>query len=151
MAKIKTNTHKRLRPKKRLFDNKTIVIIKIVTACVLLLGCSLFFFSNLKLFGDDFSKFWIRPFPIIFFAGLIWICVYIVNLAGKIDSKDLHHADRFDWLYRLVFIITILSMIFRTFVFANLSMPWEIITLCAISGVATLCTPRIVDNNNDEF
>ena len=148
---IDTNTKSRLKPKKRLFSNKTIVIIKIVAACILFFACCLFFFGNMKSFGEDLKNF--NPFPIIFFVGIIWICIYISNLVGKIEDKNLYLADRFDWLYKLVFTITILSMIVRSFFFIKpyLAVPTEIIILCIISGVLTLLTPKIVDNNNEEF
>jgi hypothetical protein len=149
MGKIKTDTQKRLKPKKRLLSNRSIVFIKIATACILLLGCALFFFSNMQLFWSDLTS-WVFAFPIVFFTGLIWICAYIVHLAGKIDDKNLHHADRFDWLYKLVFTITVVAIVVRT-VFIYLFPPWPIVAICIISGVMALLTPRIVDNNNDEF
>lgn len=149
MAKIKLDREKRLRPKKPLLDNKTIVIIKIATACILLLGCSLFFFSDMGLFWDDLMR--LSPFPVVFFAGLVWICLYIVNLAGHIDDQDLYHADRHDLIYKIVFIVTVMSMVFRCFVFASLAVPREITIICIVSGIITMFTPKIVDNNNEEF
>jgi len=148
MGKIKTNTHKRLQPKKQLLGNKAIVFIKIATACVLLLGCALFFFTSMSLFLSDFLS-WRFAFPVVFFAGLIWICIYIVNLAGHIDKKTLYNADRFHWLYKIVFTITVLAIVLRTLFI--LRIPWPIVIICLISGVFTLFTPRIIDNNNDEF
>jgi len=148
MAKIKTDTQKRLKPKKQLLSNKTIVMIKISAACLLFLGCALFFFIDMKLFLDDFLS--VRfAFPVVFFAGLIWVCIHIVNLGGHMDKKTLYHADRFDWLYRLVFIVTVTATVVRSFL--TLRIPWVIIVICIISGLMTLLTPRIVDNNNDEF
>ena len=148
MAKIKTDTQKRLNPKKQIFSNKTIVLIKIATACILLLGCSLFFFANLNLFWSDLKKF--NPFPVVFFAGLLWTCIYVVNLAGHIDNKDIHHADRYDWLYKIVFTVTVMSVVLRTFL-GSLNVPPAITIICIISGVMTLLTPKLLDNNNDEF
>ena len=149
MGKIKTDIQKRLKPKKQLLGNKTIVLIKITTACILLLGCALFFFLNMQMFLDDFLS--IRfAFPIVFFAGLIWVCIYIVNLAGHIDDKNLHHADRFDWLYKIVFILTVLSIVVRS-ILKDFGANWPIIVICIVSGILTLITPRIVDNNNNEF
>ena len=148
---IDTNTKKRLQPKARFFSNKTIVIIKIIAACILFFACCLFFFGNMEMFADDLKNF--NPFPIIFFAGIIWVCIYISNLVGKIEDKNLYLADRFDWLYKLVFTITILSMVVRSFLFAEpyLAVQTEIVILCIISGILTLMTPKIVDNNNEEF
>ena len=157
---INTNTKKRLRPKKRLLGNKTIVIIKIASACVLFFACALFFFNNIELFVDDLRAF--NPFPVIFFAGLVFVIVYIVNLTIKIEDNNLYLADRLNWLYKAVFTITILAMIVRI-LFAeelyrsmlNLTLSFNILTfavaLCVASGVVTLLTPKIVDNDNDEF
>jgi len=103
----------------------------------------------MKLFWDDLRSV-VFAFPIVFFVGLIWICIYIVHLAGHIDDKNLHHADRFDWLYRIVFSVTVIAIVVRT-VFIQIFPPWPIVTICIISGVLALITPKIVDNNNDEF
>jgi len=149
MGKIKTDTKKRLQPKKQRLSNKTIVMMKIAAACVLLLGGALFFFSNMRLFWNDFLS-WRFAFPIVFFVGLIWICAYIVNLAGHIDDKNLHHADRFDWLYKIVFTITVLAIILRG-VLGQLFADPIIAIICIISGLLALFTPKIIDNNNDEF
>ena len=103
------------------------------------------------MFLKDLKHF--NPFPVIFFAGIIFVCVHISILIAKIEDKNLYLADRFDWLYKLIFTITILSMIVRGFVFAQpyLNISTFIVTLCAVSGVVTLLTPRIVDNDNKEF
>lgn len=163
MSKLRIDVHKRLQPKKPLLGNKAIVIIKIVAACLLLLGGSMFFFvyitpfendpaavvKSLTLFEEDLKNF--SPFPIVFLAGLVWICIYVVNLAGHIDDKDLYLADKYDMLYKVVFIVTVMSMVFRCFVFSNLKVPEPIAAICIISGVITMFTPKIVDNNNEEF
>lgn len=151
MARIKTDAHKRLVPKKRILSNKTIVLIKIATASILFFACSLFFFQNLDLFEKDFKAF--APFPFVFFAGIIWICAYIANLVGHMEDKNLHLADRFDWLYKVVSTIVIVAIIVRCFFFEKpyLSVPVIIITLCVISAAMTFLTPKIIDNDNDEF
>jgi len=151
MSKLKNDTHKRTKPKKRLLSNKTIVAVKVVTACVLFFACALFFFGNISLFVGDFKSF--NPFPLVFFAGLIWVCVYIANLLSKIEDKNLYLADRHDWLYKLIFTVTILSVIIRSFIFEQpyLSVPTFIVSLFIISGILTLLTPNIIDNNNDDF
>ena len=148
---IKTDAHKRLRPKKRLVGNKAIVIIKISTACLLFFACCLFFFENTGMFLRDLKNF--SPFPIVFFAGLAWVCGYIANLVGKIEDRNLYLADRFDWLYKIIFTITILATVVRSFLFAKpyLNVPTVIVTLFVVSGIITLLTPKIIDNNNEEF
>jgi len=157
MAKINLNRQRRLQPKEPLFSNKTIVLIKIAAACLLLLGGSLFFFTyitpsqegKLTLFEEDLQS--LNPFPLVFLAGLVWVIIYVINLAGHIDDQDLHLADRHDLLYKIVFIVTVMSMVFRCFVFSNLNVPEAITAICLLSGVITLFTPKIVDNNNEEF
>jgi tryptophan-rich sensory protein len=157
MAKIKTDVTKRLEPKQPLFSNKTIVLIKIAAACLLLLGGSLFFFSYLApaaegkptLFEEDLQN--LNPFPLVFLAGLVWVVIYVINLAGHMDDKDLYNADRYDLLYKIVFIVTVMSMVFRCFVFSNLNVPEAITIICLLSGIITMFTPKIVDYNNEEF
>ena len=149
-SKIKTDAHKRLKPKKRLLSNKAIVIVKLVAATLLFFACSLFFFDNIDMFLDDIINF--NPFPVLFFAGLLWISGYIINLVIKIEDKNLHLADRLDWLYKIIFIVTIMAILVRSFFFIQpLSVPIEIVVICILSGIMTLLTPRIVDNNNEEF
>jgi hypothetical protein len=148
--KLDVNTEKRLRPQKRLLGNKSIVVIKIATAALLFFACCLFFFQYMDLFWSDLKN-WI-PFPIVFFAGLIWVCIYIGNLVAHIESRNLYLSDRYDWLYKIVFTVIILSMVVRSF-FAKpyLQVPEMIIVLCIISGIITYLTPKIVDNSNDDF
>ena len=91
-------------------------------------------------------------FPIVFFAGIILICLYIANLVGHIESKELYKADRYDLWYRIVFTITLLSLVIRSF-FAPpyLNVPIPIVCLAVASGLITWLTPKIVDNDNNEF
>jgi len=157
MAKIDTNSYRRLKPKKRRMSNRTTVIVRVVAACLLFFACTLFFFENIDIFWDDLISF--SPFPIIFFSGIIWIVAYIINLITKIENKDLHHADRFDWLYKLVFTIVVLAMVLRSFLFtltvlSVTTFPEILISapiIAIISGVITLLTPRIIDNANEDF
>ena len=147
---INTNTKDRLRPQKRLFSNKAIVVIKIAAACILFFACCLFFFENTTMFYNDILSF--NPFPLVFFIGIFWVSFFIINLVSKIEDKNLYLADRLDWLYKVIFIITILSMVVRSMLEKPyLNVPIEIIVLGIISGVLTLITPKIVDNDNQEF
>jgi hypothetical protein len=136
------------KPKKQIYSSKSIVIMKLIAALLLFFGCCLFFFQNTSMFWTDIKN--LCPFPFIFFAGIAWICIYIANLTGHFESRDLYLADRYDWLYKTVFTITILAMIMRS-MFYSLSVPPVIIIICAVSGLMTLATPKIVDNTNDEF
>ena len=134
----------------RVFSNKTIAVIKITAACILFFTCCLFFFQSIDMFWNDIKKF--SPFPVIFFAGVIFICIYIGNLVGHIESKELHKADRFDLLYRIIFTITLLSMVIRSF-FAKpyLNVPTLIVCLAVTIGILTWLAPKIIDNDNTEF
>jgi ABC-type antimicrobial peptide transport system permease subunit len=136
--------------RKRLLSNRVIVILKIVASGLLLFSGLLFFFSDPMLFLNDLKK-W-NLFPIVFILGLIWVCVYITNLVAHLESKKLYLADRLDWLYRLVFCFTVVSLIIRS-IFAEpyLTVPVPIVAICIISGIMTLAIPKIVDNDNDEF
>jgi len=103
------------------------------------------------MFIADFKK-W-SPFPYVFFAGLIWVCIYMANLISKIEDKNLYLADRYEWVYKIVFTVTILAIIVRCFFFLKpfFAIPVEIVVLCVVSGVLTLITPKIIDNNNNDF
>lgn len=150
MEKKKTAKKHSKDSKKPLFTNKQIVLIKIGSACLLFFCCCLFFFQSMEMFWNDLKSF--NPFPIIFFAGLIFVCTYISILVGHINSKELFKAERLDLVYRIVFSITLIALVIRSF-FAKpyLNVPIHIVVLAVVSGIITWITPRIVDNNNSDF
>jgi hypothetical protein len=140
---------------KRRISNKAIVNLKLFSACLLLFSCCLFFFQNTKAFEQDLGlndnpiSFNI-VFPVIFFAGIFFIVVYMANMLIRLESKTLWKADRLYILYQVVFFAVLVVVILRwfflemsNFVFPSLMM--------IVSGIMTLVTPKIVDNNNDEF
>ena len=133
---------------KRIFSNKTTVVIKISAAVILFFACCLFFFQYIGMLWDDLKHF--NPFPIIFLAGIVFICAYIINLLVHIENKELYKADRFDLLYRIIFTITLLSMVIRVYL-VKLSVPTLIVCLAVISGLLTWLAPQIIDNDNTEF
>lgn len=131
-------------------SNKTIVVIKIVCSGILFFACCLFFFGNAGMFWESLISF--NPFPVIFIAGTLYISFHIANLVGHYDDGKLYLADRHDWIFKVVFVITIVSMLIQCFLFSTpLSVPIIITVLCIVSGIMVLFTPKIVDNNNDEF
>ena len=139
-----------IRAKSRRLSSRTIVVLKIAAGSLLFFGCCLFFFSYRGMFWDDIKGG--NPFPVVFFSGLILVCAYIINLVGHMDSEELYLADRFDLVYKIVFTITILSMALRAILSEPyLNVPVTIMVVCIFSGILTLVTPKIVDNNNDEF
>jgi len=137
---------------KRLFSNKMIIIVKISAACLLFFCCCFFFFQNLSTFLDDITSY-MAFFPIIFFTGVILICIYIAVLVGTLDNKNAHLGDRYDLSYRIVFTITLLALTLRSF-FAKpmlLNVPIPIIALAIFSGIITWALPKIRDNDSADF
>ena len=135
---------------KPIMSNKAIVIMKIVCASIMFFACCLFFFGNIEMFWESLKSF--SPFPFIFVGGSLYISVYLANLVGHIEDKNLYLADRHDKIFKAVFVITIMSMVLQSFLYASpLTVPVVITVMCILSGVAVLFTPKIIDNNNDEF
>lgn len=143
---------------KRLLSNKEIIIIKIATACMLFLASSMFFFSNLRHpnetawfeFREALSS-W-HPMLLIFFLGNILVGAYIILVMIKLWDKDFTHADKFDLPYRIVFSITLIVMITWSFFnYPYTIMPLGVMMLAILSGVLMWATPKIVDNDNEEF
>jgi len=149
-SKDKDNKPQKVRCK-RLFSNKMIIIIKIASACLLFFCCCFFFFQNLSMFLDDITSY-MAFFPIIFFAGVILVCVYISLLVGTLESKNVHLSDRYDIAYRIVFTITLLALTLRSFFTKPmLNVPIFIIALAIFSGIITWATPKIRDNDSTDF
>ena len=141
---------------RRFFTNKRIVFMNITAACVLFFCCCFFFFQNTKLFLSDIKSYMAFS-PILFFAGVIFICVYISILVGKLETRNTAHADRLDLAYRIIFTITLLVLIIRSFLGdfqgegTKLNVPIFIIVLAIASGLATWLTPKIKDNDSTDF
>ena len=157
---VKVKPKKASRKNQRIFDNKTIIIIKIAAACVLFFCCCFFFFSHLGMFWRDLTSYWFF-FPVLFFAGIIFVCVYISILVGSFEEKSIMHSDRYDIAYRIVFTVTFFILTIRSFLgdFANpsedfgsnLNVPIAIIALAMLSGIVTWLTPKIKDNDSNDF
>ena len=148
------------------------LIIKTVAACILFFCGSFFFFSNPWMFWRDLTSYMFF-FPIIFFAGMILVCLYMSVLMGSMDKTSIIHSDRYDYAYKIVFTITFLLLLIRLILgdFANLCTsecldPCEIhyrggislsvemiviIILAMASGLATWLTPKIKDNDTTDF
>jgi len=126
-------------------------------------------------------------FPVLFFAGIIFVCFYIVMLVSNVEAKTIQRADRYDLIYKIVFTLTLILLITRSFIgdfmctggslcdpaiaelakgmstkeiVANgwdychstkLNVPIVIIVTVILSGLVTWFTPKIKDNNNQEF
>ena len=95
--------------------------------------------------------------PILFFAGLLFVCYYIVTLVSKLEAGDIPQADRLDLPYRIIFSITLIVLVVRSFLGdfmgegTRLNVPISIIILAIISGLVTWLTPKIKDNDNPDF
>ena len=118
--------------------------------------CCFFFIQNRKMFWHDITSY-MAFFPVLFFAGILLVLTYISILVGKLDSKQISHADRYDIPYRIVFTCVLLMLVLRSF-FGDfdgegtaLNVPIAIIVLAIASGLATWLTPKIKDNDNGEF
>jgi len=140
--------------------NKVIVIINISAACLLFFCCCFFFFQNIGMFWSDLTSY-LFFFPVLYFAGVVLVCLYIAVLVGKLESRQLAHADRWDFWYRIVFTVTLIILILRSFLgdfkSAGSLLNYHnaasivIIVLAFVSGLVTWLTPKIKDNNNNEF
>ena len=131
--------------------NKTIVIIKIVSACVMWFVSSLFFFANINILLDDITQLsWLSPLPILFFLALLAVLAYIGFLAGRIEDKRLFLADKFDVWYKIIFSLVLIYINIRS-VIVNLEVPALILVLSVASGLVTWFTPRLQMHDNQEF
>ena len=143
-------------PLKFFTRNNNIIFINITAACVLLFCCCFFFFRNIAMFKHDITSYMAFS-PILLFAGIIFICVYITILVTKLESQNILHADRLDLPYKIIFSLTLILLIVRSFLGdfmgagTMLNVPVAIIVLAIISGLATWATPKIKDNNNPDF
>jgi len=137
--------------KKTCLRNSIAVFLKITAACLLLFCCLIFIFSHYKLFFQDFhSPYFIAP--IILILGTSFVCFYITMLVFHLDGTAPYMADRFDFLYKIIFSITFLTLIIRAIAASPIfNAPLEVIIPAISSGLITWFTPKIRDNNNNEF
>ena len=95
--------------------------------------------------------------PILFFAGVGFVCFYITVLVFNLESRSAWAADRFDLAYKVVFSLTLILFIMRSFFgdFAGegtrLNVRWELIIPAIVCGLANWLIPKIRDNDNTEF
>ena len=148
--------------KRRRISNRTIVIMKIISALGLLFSCCLYLFMNFTAFRDDFGLNSEKPlgsaanpwfyllFPILFILGCSFVIYYVGNMIIRIEAKQVWKADRLFALYQIAFTGLLIITIWRWFLLdlSNALLPSVIMV---ISGILNLCTPKIVDNNNQDF
>ncbi|MBO4726276.1 MAG: hypothetical protein J5598_01585 [Clostridia bacterium] len=147
---------------KRRISNKAIVIMKIISALGLLFACCLYLFMNSAAFKRDLGLDASAPlgsaenpwynllFPILLMLGFSFIIYYVGNMILRVQAKQVWKADRLFILYQMVFTGLLLITIWRWFLldFTNAVFPSVIMIA---SGVLNLCTPKIIDNNNQDF
>ena len=95
--------------------------------------------------------------PILFFAGIIFVCFCITTLVTELENGKLSHADRLDLPYKIIFSLTLIILVVRSFLGdfmgegTMLNVPVAIIVIAIISGLVTWCTPKLIDNDNPDF
>ena len=143
-------------------SNKAIVIMKIISALGLLFSCCLYLFMNFDAFKTDLGLNEAKPlgssenpwyhvlFPIALILGFCFVIYYVGNMIIRIEAKQIWKADNLFLLYKIVFTSLLLVTIWRWFLLdlTNALVP-SIIMIT--SGTLNLCTPKIIDNNNQDF
>ena len=82
--------------------------------------------------------------------GCCFIIYYVGNMIIRVEAKQIWKADNMFILYQIVFTGLLLITIWRWFL-VDLSNALAPSVVMIISGVLNLCTPKIVDNNNQDF
>ena len=78
-------------------------------------------------------------------------------LITNFENGNISHADRFDLPYRIIFSLTLVLLVLRSFFGdfmgggTNLNVSFEIIIPAILSGFITWLTPKIRDNDNPDF
>ena len=93
---------------------------------------------------------WNILFPIVFIFGVAFIVTYVTNMVIRFESKTVWKADRMYVVYQIVYVAVMAVVIWRWFL-VSLTNPLYPSIILIIAGIITLLTPKIVDNNNDEF
>ena len=148
--------------KGRRISNKAIVIMKIISALGLLFSCCLCLFMNFESFKKDLgldatarlgsaeNPWYHLLFPVLLLLGFSFVIYYVGNMILRVQANQMWKADRMFILYQVVFTGLLLITIWRWFLldFSNAVFPSVIMI---ISGTINLCTPKIIDNNNQDF
>ena len=147
---------------RRRISNRAIVIMKIISALGLLFSCCLYLFMNFGAFKRDLgwdssarlgtaeNPYYNVIFPVLFILGVTFIVYYVGNMIIRIEAKQIWKADNMFILYQIVFTGLLMITIWRWFLL-NLSNAIVPSIVMMVSGVLNLCTPKIVDNNNQDF
>ncbi len=148
--------------KHRRISNKAIVILKIISALGLLFSCCLYLFMNFDSFKNDLglnsdmplgsaeNPWYHLVFPILLILGFCFVIYYVGNMIIRVEAKQIWKADNLFVLYQIVFNGLLLVTIWRWFLL-DLSNALFPSIIMIISGTLNLCTPKIIDNNNQDF
>ena len=148
--------------KRRRISNKAIVIMKIISALGLLFSCCLYLFMNFDAFKRDLGLDREEPlgsatnpwyhliFPVLLMVGFAFVVYYVGNMIIRVEAKQMWKADNLFIVYQIVFTGLLLITIWRWFLL-DLSNALFPSVIMIISGTLNLCTPKIIDNNNDDF
>lgn len=155
--------------KKFFTRNNVIVMLNITAACMLLFCLCFFFFSNPKMFLKDIKSYMAFS-PVLLVVGTGFVCYYIMHLVFHLDAGTSHRADSLTLVYKIVFTVTFILLVGRSFLGdfmpetviidgvmrseitnPNLNVPIPMIIMALISGLITWLTPSVRDNDNTEF
>ncbi|MBR4418637.1 MAG: hypothetical protein IKT33_01385 [Clostridia bacterium] len=148
--------------KKRRISNKAIVILKIISAMLMLFACCLYLFMNFGAFKRDLGLNTDAPlgsaqnpwynlmFPVLFLLSISFVVYYVGNMIIRIETKQIWKADRLFFVYQIVFTGLLLITVWRWFLIdlTNALLPSIVMIL---AGVMNLFIPRIIDNDNADF
>ena len=124
--------------KRRRISNKAIVIMKIISALGLLFSCCLYLFMNFDAFKRDLgldsevplgsatNPWYHLVFPVLLMVGFAFVVYYVGNMIIRVVTI---------WRW---FLLDLSNALFPS-------------VIMIISGTLNLCTPKIIDNNNDDF
>jgi len=148
--------------KQRRISNKTIVILKIISALGLLFACCLYLFLNFDAFQQDLGLKKSAPlgsaqnpwynlcFPVLFLLGICFVVYYVGNMIVRLEAKQIWKADRLFLLYQIVFTGLLVITIWRWFLIDLTNAMFPSIVMI-VMGITNLFIPRIIDNNNHDF
>ncbi|MCQ2381867.1 MAG: hypothetical protein MJ054_01035 [Clostridia bacterium] len=148
--------------KRRRISNKAIVMLKIISALGLLFSCCLYLFMNFGAFkrdlgldktaplGTNENQWYHLVFPVLLILGFCFVVYYVGNMIIRVETKQIWKADNLFILYHIVFTFLLLVTIWRWFLLDLSNAVWPSVIMI-ISGLINLCTPKIIDNDNQDF
>ncbi|MCL2621787.1 MAG: hypothetical protein FWD32_02015 [Firmicutes bacterium] len=124
-----------------------IVSLHLVSIALLFLACSIFLYSNHQMVLQDILNFQIYPYILI--AALVINFVDMWNALNRLETKTFYNADRFLWVYKLLYVLVVAIICFKTFLYTPIVSPS--IILAVVAGLIKMVTPPIKVHNADDF